>query len=283
MYEAVSVNGMEQLARGLREQLQVMTAAVYTLAPHVAGNEKAEEYLAVLDRAVCTQLRLILQAELCQQLYDENEQRVSLAPVDLVELGEDVMERTDALTNSALGIRAEFTTDLDQLSTHTDQTALERLFQALVSNSVGAIGRNGTIHLALERQRDQAVFTLTDTGCGLDPKVLANLFGPEAEDESEVGPEGASDSEPEDELADVPYRGLRLARRIAQLLGGTLVAGNTEAGGARLALSLPIVDKSTSTLHSTALQADNGGWDPMLVALSGSLPTSAFLPAHTKP
>lgn len=265
MYEMLPRDGMEQLTQGLREQLQTMTAAVHALVPQLAGDEKGTEYLSVLDRAICAQLRLILQAELGRLLYSEDERRIDLAPLDLVALGRDVMARAGALTRPLLDIRAEFSTDLTVLPTQADKAALEQLLLALLSNAVEAVGRGGSIRLELERQRDQAVFTMTDTGCGLDAGALSALFGPEPEDD-EAG-----------ELA--PFRGLRLAQRIALLHGGTLVAGNTEAGGARLAVSLPILsEKPLGILHSPALQVDSGGWDSVLVALSGSLPAAAFLP-----
>lgn len=267
MNELLPQNGMDRLTGELRDQLQTMTAAAYALAAQLAGNEKAMEYLAVLDRAICAQLRLILQAELTRQLFGDSELRAVMAPMDLAELGRDVMERTDALTRPLLGIKAEFSTSLPSLPTRADRAILEKMLLAFLSNSVRAIGREGTIRLELARQRDQAVFTLTDTGCGLDSGALADLFGVQ-----EDGPDG----EPE-----APVRGLQLAGRIAALHGGTLVAGNTEAGGACLVVSLPIVERTSSLLRSpAALAVDNGGWDPVLVALAGSLPAAAFLTAE---
>lgn len=263
MYEVLPDSGMDRLTRGLREQLQTMTAAVYALAPQLAGNEKAAGYLAVLDRAICVQLHLVLQAELAQRLYSENEMRVVPAPVDLAALGRDVMKKADALTRPLLEIKAEFSSSLAALPAHADQAALEEMLLVFISNSVRAIGRNGTIRLDLEQQRDQAVFTMTDTGGGLEPEALAGLFDPDEDPEALV-------------------RGLLLARRIAELHGGTLVAGNTEAGGARLAVSLPIVERAGGILRSPVIPADGGGWDPVLVALAGCLPQSAFLPPDRK-
>lgn len=267
MNELLPQYGMDRLTGELRDQLQTMTAAAYALAPHLAGNEKAMEYLAALDRAICAQLRLILQAELTRQLFGDIELRTVMAPMDLVELGRDVMERTDALTRPLLGIKAEFSSSLSTLPTRADRAILEKMLLAFLSNSVRAIGRDGSIRLELARQRDQAVFTLTDSGCGLDPGALADLFGPDG------GQEDGSDGEPE-----APVRGLQLARRIAALHGGTLVAGNTEAGGACLVVSLPIVERTSSLLRSpAALAVDTSGWNPVLVALAGSLPAAAFL------
>lgn len=184
MSEACPQYDTTRLTEKLRERLQEMTAASQALSSNLAGNEKAASYLAILDRAICTQLCLVRQLELGQQLYTQSEVRVIFAPMDLVELGRDVMKRADALTRPLLGIKAEFSSSLAALPTQADRAVLEKMLLLFLSNSVRAIGRNGTIRLELEQQRDQAVFTMTDTGGGLDPDALADLFDPLAEPEA---------------------------------------------------------------------------------------------------
>lgn len=249
-----------RLTQGLREHLQEMTAASQALGSGLAGNEKAAQYLAVLNRAICAQLRLVRRIELDGRLNSPDEIRLERTLVDLVELGRGTAERADALTRPFLDIKTEFSSALPALPTLADGGALEDMLLGFVSNSVRAIGRAGSIRLELEQAEDRAVFTVTDTGGGLDPEVLAGLFDPQEEPES-------------------PARGLILARRIAELHGGTLVAGTAEPSGARLAVSIPIVEQTGGGLRSPRLRVDSGGgWDPALVALSECLPAQAFLP-----
>lgn len=264
MGDIVSESGTGRLTRGLRERLQEMTAASHALAPAVTGNGKAEEYLAVLDRAICAQLRLLRQADLSARLNSPDEVRLDRAPVDLAVLGRDVMKSVDTLTRPQLDIRAEFSSPLAALPAVADVAALRDMLLEFISNSVRAIGRTGAVRLKLERQRDEAVFTVTDTGGGVDPAAL------DVRDEAE---------EPE-ELS----RGLLLAKRIAELHGGRLMAGNTGAGGACVAVVIPIVERMGGALRSPAIPVETGGgWDPALVALSGCLPAAAFLPDGRKP
>lgn len=260
MCEICPQSDTASLAQKLREQLQKMTAVSQALSAGLSGDEKTANYLAILDRAICVQLRLIRQLELGQRLYTESEVRIILAPTDLVELGRDVMKKADGLTRPLLEIRAEFSTSLAALPAQADRAALEEMILFLISNSVHAIGRNGTIRLELEQRGDQAVFTMTDTGGGLDLDVLADLFDPLAEEDTRAN-------------------GLRLVQQIAKLHGGALVAGNSEAGGARLAVSLPIQERAAGVVRSPSIPVDNsGGWNPALVALSDYLPVEAFLP-----
>lgn len=273
-----------RLTEKLRERLQEMTAASQALSSNLGGDEKAAGYLAILDRAICGQLRLVRQLELGQRLYSEDEVRIVKTATDLVELGRDVMQKTDALTRPLLEIEAEFSSSLTTLPAQADRGALEDMLLLFLSNSVRAIGRKGTIRLELERQGDQAVFTMTDTGGGLDPEVLEELFDPDGEEETRT-------------------RGLRLAQQIAKLHGGALVISSAAPGGARpadgtrpadgarpangarladgarLAVSIPIKERAGGVLRSPSIPVDNsGGWDPALVALSDSLPLEAFLP-----
>lgn len=73
--------------------------------------------------------------------------------------------------------------------------------------------------------------------------------------------------------------GLRAARRAAQLHDGALVLENRETGGVRAVLSLPIKKGEGGLLKSPAMGYDlAGGFSPVLVELSGVLPSRTFLP-----
>lgn len=256
-----------RLARLLRDQLNEMLAASQALIPALAGKERALEYVAVLERGMCRQLRLIRRLELEQLLNSPDEVRVTPEPVDLVQLCRALMSRTDDLVRS-LDIRARFSTALTTLPTLADRAALEEMLLALISNSVKAIGQGGDICLELGQQERKAVFTITDNGGGMDPAALAAFFDPpEDEDEDE-----------EDDL--VPSgRGLWLAQQIAALHGGILIVDSKQSKGVRLAVSIPIISRGGGVLASPALTADDaGGWDRATVALSDCLPVKAFLP-----
>lgn len=248
-----------RLIRRLRERLQEMTAAAQSLTGVVAGDRKAEEYLGVLNRGLCIQLGLIRRLELDRRLNSPDEIRLDRTTVDLAELCRKVAERVDALTGPLLDIRVTCSAPA-ALTALADRHALEEMLLGFCANSVQAIGRGGSICLELEQQEDRAVFTVTDSGGGMDPEVLAGLFDPQEEPE-------------------VPARGLLLARRIAELHGGALVAGNAEPAGARVAVSIPLVERLGGILQSPGIPVDEGGgWDPALVALSECLPLKAFLP-----
>lgn len=263
-----------RLTRLLREQLNEMMAAGQALAGSLAGSSRALDYLAVLERGMFRQLRLIRQLELEQKLNGLDEVRLSRAPVDLVKMCRALIDRADALT-APLGIHEQFSTSLAALPALADRAALEEMLLALISNSVKAIGRDGAILLELEQREHKAVFTLTDNGGGMDCAALSALFDPSEED----------DEEPDDPLV-CRGRGLSLAQQIAALHGGILIVDSKQSKGVRLAISLPLLSPIGGAISSPSLNPaldDTGGWDRVLVALSDCLPSCVFLPEVSEP
>lgn len=248
------------LTQELRALIQDMMTVTHALASKLSGDEKAEGYLAVLNRAICAQLHLIRQAELDERLKSQNEIRLDRTLIDLVTLGRDIMDSTEALTGQLLDIKAEFICNLATLTTMADGYALREMFLYYLASSVRAIGRAGDIRLKLESRNGQAVFTMTDSARGAAGDAAVHpLEGPE---------------EPERCALE-----RQMVRRIVELHGGTLITGHTEAGGTRVAVSIPIVERAGGVLHSSGVRWESGGgWDPILVGLSGCLPAEAFLP-----
>lgn len=245
------------LTQELRALIQDMMTVTHALASKLDGDEKAGGYLAVLNRAICSQLRLIRQAELDERLKSQNEIRLDRALVDLVLLGRDIMESTQALTGPLLDIKAEFSTNLTTLTTMADGYALRELFLHYLADSVRGIGRGGDIRLKLESRNGQAVFTMTDSARGAGGRAAASP----------------------QELREGSARERQMVRRIVELHGGTLITGHTESGGTCVAVSIPIVERAGGVLHSSGVRWESGGgWDPVLVGLSGCLPAEAFAP-----
>lgn len=272
MKDLNSANEAMRLTSLLREQLNEMMAASQALARSIAKNSRALDYMAVLERGMFRQLRLIRQLELEQKLNGLDEVRLFRAPVDLVKMCLNLMEHTDRLV-SPLGIRAQFSSALAALPALADRAALEEMLLALISNSVKAICRDGSILLELEQRDRKAVFTLTDNGGGMDCAALSALFDPPETD-------GEEDDPPEDLLAH-RGRGLSLAQQIAALHGGILIVDSKQSKGVRLAISIPLVSPMGGVISSSdpnPVLDDTGGWDRALVALSDCLPPQVFLP-----
>lgn len=266
MREAYIPGGAVQVTRQLREQLNEMMAAAQALGRRLDADGKAGEYLAVLNRGLCRQLRLVRLLDLESRLNDPDEIRLRHAPVDLVALCRGLMERADRLT-AGLNIRAQFACELAALPTLADEHALEEMLLALIAHSVKAVGRDGWVRLELGRQQGKAVLALTDSA-GMDAGTLAGLTAP-----------------PEEDGDDLPGSGLTLAQQVAALHGGILVADSGEERGARLVVSIPVLERLGGALRSPGLLPtdETGGWDRVLVALSECLPAEIYAPGAEAP
>jgi signal transduction histidine kinase len=61
-------------------------------------------------------------------------------------------------------------------SAHADATKLEQVLENLLSNASKYTGDEGQVVLALARVDDRAIFTVRDTGSGIEPSMLPTLF-----------------------------------------------------------------------------------------------------------
>lgn len=253
-----------RLASLLRDQLHEMMAAAHGLEDVLRMSPKGRDYLAVINRGLCNQLRLARHLELDYRLSSEDEVRLTLRPVDLVEMCRELMEQTQSVIRP-LGIRAEFRTELTELEMSADRARLEDMLLCLISNAVKAVGKDGEILLTLERRGDRVILMLSDNGGGLSDQALAEFFGQREEDDIPPGT-GLG-------------LGLPLARRIAALHGGAIIADSYENRGTRLAVALPFQPVEGGALYSRRPVIDQGGgWNKVLVELSGSLPIQSFWP-----
>lgn len=253
-----------RLAGLLRDQLNKMMAAANSLGDLLSMSPKGLEYLAVINRGLCSQLRLARHLDLDYQLSSEDEVRLRLRPVDLVELCRELARQVESVTH-VLRVSMEFRTDLEELVMNADRERLEDLLLYLISNSVKAAGEDGRIVLTLERRRDRVIFLLSDNGGGLDAAALSEFFGQREEDEIPPGT-GLG-------------RGLPLARKIAALHGGAIIADSYENQGTRLAVALPFqAPDASGALNSRWPVIHEEGWNKVLVELSDCLPIQSFVP-----
>ena len=256
-----------RMAGLLREQLNDMMAAAYELSSVLKESEKGKKYLSVINRGLCRQLRMVRRLELEHKLTSEDEIRIMPRPVNLTQMCRELMEEVEGLV-CGLGIKVAFSASADSIIVCADRSRLEDMLLSLISNSVRAIGRDGEIELSLERKDGRIIFVLSDNGGGATADAMAGFFG-QSEEENDI---------PEEPTLGL---GLPLARRIAALHNGFVLADNYEGKGMRLVVSiaddLPDIGGG-KTLRGNRPHIDEGGWSKTLVELSDCLPVSAFEP-----
>jgi signal transduction histidine kinase len=240
-----------------------MMAASQGLEGALGGDKTGLAYLGVLNRGLCRQLRLAQHLELAERLSSPDEVRLYTGVTDLVPLCRELAWRL-AGPARALGVSVTFATSLSTLPTLADCWALEEMLLCLLSNAIKSPHPGGRLELELETQQDKALLTLRQDGQLPDWALCAPVDA------------AAWDAEEEDDLR----RNFALARQIAALHGGALMADNQEGRGLRLVASIPVRDvRDGGTVCSPRANLnESGGWDKILVELSDCLPAQAYLP-----
>lgn len=244
----------------MRSCLGDITAAAQMLGRRIS-DEKGLEYLSALNRGAVRLLRALQQQELARRLQAEDA-AVSLAHVDLVELCRRVCKESGELL-AEIGIRVELHTELDALLTTGEEELLEHMLLTLISNGAKAAGEDGTVRIGLRLFENDALLTVGDRGERMDERAL-DVMGAEKNIVPDLRPEAGAGG------------GLALARQIAILHGGALVARFPLGGGTRVVVSLPI--RTGEALGLEGPRLPDSGYSRSLVELSDVLPARLFLP-----
>lgn len=156
--------------------------------------------------------------------------RLTLAPVDLVKLAEEI---ASSLFDLAASRRVHLLfrygdSDFRQfLWVDGDALQLQRVFANLLTNAINHTPRGGKVEIVLESQSAYQVVKIIDTGAGITPAELPHLF--------ERFYQGHSDRQ-----AQGSGLGLYLSRQIIEAHGGSLWAENQSPQGALFGFRLPV-------------------------------------------
>lgn len=157
--------------------------------------------------------------------------KLHLAPVDLVEIAEDV-----AMTIMGLAVSRRIhlsfnygNSDFRQfLWVNGDAFQLHRVFVNLLTNAINHSPRGSKVEVVLEPGSSHQVAKVIDTGAGITTEELPHLF--------ERFYQGHSDRQ-----AKGSGLGLYLTRQIVEAHGGTIWAENRHPNGAIFAFRLPVL------------------------------------------
>jgi PAS domain S-box-containing protein len=154
---------------------------------------------------------------------------LELKPVNVIEA---LRAAVDTLSGQARekGIRLECAIADEELLVEGDPTRLHQVFWNLLSNAIKFTPRDGVVSASAERAGDGAVVRIRDTGVGIAPAFLPQVFEMFKQQE-----EGARRSHGGLGI------GLALAKRLTELHRGTIQATSSGLGrGAEFTVWLPL-------------------------------------------
>jgi heavy metal sensor kinase len=136
-----------------------------------------EEYREALEtcQRASTRLRSLLDGLITLARADAGKLALAFQPVDLVALVEEVAARHRADAGRA---RVDITTTLPgaPVEVKGDPTSLARLLENLLTNAIRHTADGGRIEISLTADRQEAVLSVADTGCGIPEDDLPHIF-----------------------------------------------------------------------------------------------------------
>ena len=126
----------------------------------------------------------------------------------------------------------ELDVDLPEISFEGDAELLMQVWTNLIGNAVKYTDA-GEIRVRAEETADAVRVAVEDTGCGMEPEVLARVFDRFYQADTSRRKEGSG-------------LGLAIVRRIVELHGGTVTAESEPGKGSCFTVILPVLREETA-------------------------------------
>jgi signal transduction histidine kinase/CheY-like chemotaxis protein len=221
---------LAMLGHELRNPLAAIATAAQVLdqSEHSQRKDVEQHAKAIISR----QVRHL--GKLTDDLLDAA--RVMMGKIGLdrrpVDLAQVVSNTVDTLRNTGQLQRHECVIHLESVWVNVDPTRLDQVLANLLTNAVKYTPPPGRIEVSLRREQGEAVFSVRDSGLGLEAELLPRIF-----DLFVQGERGLDRSQGGLGI------GLTLVRRIAELHGGHVEARSDGAGrGSEFIVRLPAID-----------------------------------------
>ena len=216
---------LAMVSHELRTPLTAMLGWARLLRVGALASARAAHGLEVIDR------NTKLLAQLIEDLLDVSrivtgKLQVDRRPVDPVVVLEAAIDAVQGLADMKR-IELEVAVDPDAGPVLADPARLQQVVWNLLSNAIKFSEPQAKVHVGLERRGSIARITVADTGMGIKPELLPEIFDRFRQGQRRTGGLGL---------------GLAIVRHIVDLHGGTVRAQSAgDARGANFTVELPIM------------------------------------------
>ncbi|HEU4370272.1 MAG TPA: ATP-binding protein [Methylomirabilota bacterium] len=214
------------LSHELRNPLGAITNAVAALDRRVVGEDAAARLRQIIRRQTHHLTRLV------DDLLDvaratAGKIAVHRQPVDLSEVTGACVR---SLRESGRARRHRVTFRAESVIVNADPTRLAQIITNMLDNAVKFTPTGGSVDVDVVREGQEAILRVSDTGIGIDPAMLPQVF--ELFTQAE---------QPMDRSVGGLGIGLTLSRRLVEMHGGTITAASEGRGqGAQFTVRLPV-------------------------------------------
>ena len=240
------------LAHELRNPLAPIRAAVQVMAKTPPGHPAQETLRKTIDRQ-SAQLTRIVDDMVDISRITRGAMTIEHAPVDMADVARRALEAAAPLLE---GAKHKLAVDLPSRPAvvQGDVHRLTQLVTNLLNNAARYTPEAGRISVSVKTERQMVVLAVRDNGRGIEPDLLERIFDMFVQARRPLG--GGLGI------------GLGLARKIAELHGGSLEAASAGAGkGAEFTLRLAAAEAPavSDAGAAAALPSDGGGQRVLIV------------------
>jgi PAS domain S-box-containing protein len=216
------------LSHELRTPLSAILGWSQILRRGVKSDADLQKGLDTIERNARVQTRLI-EDLLDMSRIASGKVRLDIQPVEPVAFIEAAIETVRPAAD-AKGIRLEKLLDPTAGSISGDPGRLQQVVWNLLSNAIKFTSKGGKVQVVLERVQSHIEISVADTGVGIKPEFLANVF-------ERFRQADASTTRTHGGLG----LGLSIVKNLVELHGGTVrVQSEGEGRGATFAVQLPV-------------------------------------------
>ena len=262
---AVSWESLPKLATELRTELSDLYLAFQQIVPEETRDASPEidRYAAYIDRTYFRLLRTVnnmsATARLCEpRLYE-------IEPWNIVDVMETICDRSAEIAGYK-NVDLRFDHNMKNHVILFDRVAIETALYQMLSNALKFTRSGGQIRVFLRDAGDMLYLEVSDTGRGMTNQERETVFERCLTRETEKSP--------------YPQKlslGLPLCYEAAYNHGGTLMGVSKRGVGSMFILSMPNrIPTYMQTARQRKVEADDNGFDPVLLALADAAPLEAF-------
>ncbi len=247
--------------RVFADSLSTLRMALDGLLGRCDGKQdpQLQRYATVLYRQYYTLLRLCSHLSLAENLANGS-QPLALRTVDLEEVFGELCRSAALLCAESLNTELSFRAEPALYLSAADPELLELMLLNLLANSLQQ-RRGGHIRVTLRAKENRFLLSVDDDGRGIPAQALPQLFAGEPSLENAHNGAGL---------------GLRIARGIAELHGGSLLLESRLDEGSALRITLPKKESLELSLHMPHPRYGNDGLHRLLTELAPLLPDEVF-------
>lgn len=264
-YEDPELRAFALAAQQLRGPLTNALLSTEQLLPNAAAWENAtdKQNLAQLSRSLHQLVRAV--SNMSDAAHYTNRHTGRMQTCDLTGIFQETLEKAAVLASQA-DRTLNFTLPPQSVWGLADAEKLERAILNLISNAIKYTPNGGTVAATLRSSKGKLVFTVQDSGSGIDPQVQSNVFS------RFLREPGLDDSRSGIGL------GMTIVRSVAAAHGGTVLLELPTNQGARFTMTLSVIQSSDNVFRTpNLLRVDYaGGRDHALLELSDVLPASLY-------